>query len=246
MQNPFSKDPGNYSKFRPAYPTELFTIINTLVKNKQNCWDCGTGNGQIASELSKDFDTVYATDISRNQISQAKKIDNVHYSLQPAEKATFENDFFDLVVVGQAIHWFDFNKFYLEVERTCKPNSIIAVVGYGLFNVNTGVDEIINNFYTQTLGAFWDPERKYIDDAYQTIPFPFEEIKFPKISMKYQWDLKHLIGFLNTWSAVKHYFAKNGNNPTEDLFKLLNNNWQENEIKTVEFPILLRIGKVNV
>ena len=188
MQNPFSTDSENYSKFRPAYPTELFTIINTLVENKQNCWDCGTGNGQIASELSKDFDTVYATDISRNQIPHAKKLRNVYYSVQSAEKTNFENDLFDLVVVGQAIHWFDFHKFYLEVERACKPNSIIVVAGYGVIKIDEWTDNIIGNFYTQTVGPFWDPERQYIDKGYQTFPFPFEEINYPKISMEYRWN----------------------------------------------------------
>ncbi len=211
--------------------------------SKQNCWDCGTGNGQIASELSNDFAAVYATDISRDQISQAKKISNIHYSVQPAEKTTFENDFFDLVVVGQAIHWFDFHKFYLEVNRTCRSNSLIIVVGYGLFKIDESLDDIIDNFYHHTVGPFWDQERKYIDDEYKTIPFPFEEINNPKLSMKYQWDLKHLMGFLNTWSAVKHFIAKNGNNPTDDLFKLLYTQWRENDTRTVEFPLILRIGK---
>ena len=245
MKNPFSSNTRDYLNFRPTYPKELFTIINSLTENKHNCWDCGTGNGQIASELSKDFNAVYATDISMNQISQAKKISNVYYSVQPAEGTNFENDFFDLVVVGQAIHWFDFQKFYQEVERTCKSNSLIVIVGYGLFKIDGRIDDIIDNFYNHTIGKFWDRERQYIDEGYQTIPFPFEEIQSPKPSMKYQWDLNHLIGFLNTWSAVKHFITKNGNNPTDDLLRLLNTHWKENEARTVEFPLLWRIGKVN-
>ena len=74
---------------------------------------------------------MFATDISIKQIENAEKFENVEYSVQPAEKTNFPNETFDLVIVGQAIHWFDFEKFYQEAKRTSKKDAILVVAGYG-------------------------------------------------------------------------------------------------------------------
>ncbi len=57
------------------------------------------------------------------------------------------------------------------------------------------------------------PNDRYIDEAYQTIPFPFEEIATSELSMSFQWSAAQLLDYLNTWSALKHYRAKNSDDP---------------------------------
>ena len=244
MKDNFSSKSDNYAKYRPTYPLEFFDFLNSLLPSKMNAWDCGTGNGQIAFEISKTFENVEATDISIAQIKNAVTVDNVHYSIQAAESVNYENDFFDLIIVGQAIHWFDFEKFYSEVKRTGKKNAIVCAVGYGRMKVNLEIDTIIDEFYTNVIGTYWDEERKFIDENYQTIPFPFKEISTPNFSQKYFWDLDHLIGYLNTWSAVKHYIQKNGSNPITPLEIELKKIWGNQKLN-LYFPMLLRMGYVH-
>lgn len=245
MKDNFSSESDNYAKFRPTYPPELFDYLNSIVKIREKAWDCGTGNGQVAYELAKSFDTVFATDISQRQIDNALETNNIQYSVQSAEQAEFHNQMFDLVVVAQAIHWFDFERFYLEVTRTAKENATLCVIGYGRIKITQPIDRIITNFYTNTIGNYWDSERKYIDENYQTIPFPFEEIEAPTFENKHLWDLEHLIGYLNTWSAVKHFIRQKKYNPVNQLENELRQHWEQGEIKEVKFPILLRIGKIH-
>src|SRR3954463_16650076 len=83
---------------------------------------------------------------------------------------------FDLITVAQAIHWFDFEAFYKEVKRVIKPNGILTVIGYGLFSIDKDTDAVINRFYREVTGPYWDKERRFVDEHYQTIPFPFKEI----------------------------------------------------------------------
>lgn len=244
MKDNFSSQSDKYAKFRPTYPQEFFEYLNSIVPNKKNVWDCGTGNGQIAFELAKTFETVYATDISQSQIDNALQADNINYSVQPAEKTDFGDQKFDLIVVAQAIHWFDFEKFYREVKRTAKNNALICIVGYGRIKISKQIDETITDFYSNTIGKYWDPERKYIDENYETIPFPFEEIQTPKFENKHQWTIKHLIGYLNTWSAVKHFIKQNGFNPVDQLQTELEQLWGTEQTREVCFPILLRIGRI--
>jgi ubiquinone/menaquinone biosynthesis C-methylase UbiE len=120
MKDNFSDKSDKYAKYRPTYPQEMLDFIFSLLDKKENAWDCGTGTGQIAIELSKEFNNVYATDISKTQLDNAIKKDNIFYSVQSAEKTNFNNKTFDLITVAQAIHWFDFDKFYFEVKRTLK------------------------------------------------------------------------------------------------------------------------------
>lgn len=244
MKDNFSTQSDKYAKFRPTYPSELFEFLNENVQEKRNAWDCGTGNGQVAFELAKTFDNIFATDISQQQIDNAIQVDNILYSLQPAEQTNFDNEQFDLVVVAQAIHWFHFEKFYAEVKRTAKENALFCVVGYGRLEISNQIDNVIEDFYNNIIGKYWDKERKYIDENYQTIPFPFDEIQTPNFAITKHWTLEHLIGYLNTWSAVKHFIKQNNYNPVDKLQKDIEQLWGNEPIKQVHFPLLLRVGRI--
>ncbi|WP_338812816.1 class I SAM-dependent methyltransferase [Bernardetia sp. Wsw4-3y2] len=251
MKDNFSQHSKSYSIYRPSYPKEVFEIIYSYLDKKQNAWDCGTGNGQVADKLAQDFEKVFATDISQNQIKNAVQKENIVYSIEQAENSSFKSDFFDLIIVAQAIHWFDFNKFYQEVSRTLKKEGVFVVLGYGKLEVNEKIDAIINKLYYDILGKYWDKERKYIDENYQTIPFPFKEVeqkKNKKLFNELEWTLENLIGYLNTWSAVKHYNNQNSSNLKNDAIEIiyqdLENAWKGKEVRTVKFPILLRIGTI--
>lgn len=239
MKENFSSQSDKYAKYRPVYPADFFDYLNSLVPNKKNAWDCGTGNGQVAYELAKSFENVFATDISQSQIDNALQAGNIAYSVQPAEKTNFENQKFDLIVVSQAIHWFDFEKFYAEARRTAKENSLICVIGYGRVEISEKIDSIITDFYKNVIGIYWDKERKYIDDNYKTIPFPFSEIQTPNFANKLNWTLEHLIGYLNTWSAVKHFIKQNGYNPVNELQSKIEKYWIKEKMQEVCFPLFL-------
>lgn len=240
----FSSQSDQYAKYRPTYPTAFFDYLNSIVPGKQNAWDCGTGNGQVAYELAKIFDNVFATDISQSQIDNALQADNISYSVQPAESTRFNNNLFDLVIVAQAIHWFDFDRFYTEVRRTAKPKALLCVIGYGRLQISETIDRLITDFYAGVIGKYWDKERRYVDEDYKTILFPFEEIQTPQFENRHQWSLEHLIGYLNTWSAVKHFIKQNGYNPVEPLRPEIELYWGNAAEKDVVFPLLLRVGKV--
>ena len=112
------------------------TIILSLFREKKDAWDVGTGNGQVARILSNHFKCVHATDISEAQLANAFTADNILYSKQPAEKSSFPDQCFDLVIVAQAIHWFRFDDFYKEVKRTLKPDGKFVVIGYNLIKTH--------------------------------------------------------------------------------------------------------------
>ena len=163
--------------------------------------------------------------------------------LTPAEVTSFPDNYFDLITVAQAIHWFDFDKFYSEVRRTIKPGGVLAVVGYSLLNFNNELAVIVDNFYKNIVGKYWDKERKYIDENYTTIPFPFDEIKAPNFSINYRWTFEQFIGYLQTWSAVQNYITEHKDDPVLLIRDELKKSWV-NKYQTVCFPILLKVARI--
>lgn len=244
MKDNFSADSDRYLKYRPDYPDAFFDFLYDLLPRKELAWDCGTGTGQVAARLSQIFEMVMATDISDSQLSEAPRAENITYSKQPAEHTDFVENSFDLVVAAQAIHWFDFERFYGEVRRTSKDRGIICAVGYGNVLLPDPLCDLFNEFYNSVVGPYWDPERRYLDKGYKTIPFPFDEISAPAFSIEKIWSLDQLIGYISTWSAVKHFSSKMGFSPMPEFSAKLKNVWQGDREIEAKFPLLLRVGRV--
>jgi SAM-dependent methyltransferase len=238
----FSDHAKQYAAFRPTYPQALYDFIFSHVQNFDAAWDAGTGNGQVARDLSKRFEKVIATDISGKQLENAFQARNIFY-FQTGETVLFSMQKFDLICVAQAIHWFDREKFYGEVKRVGKPGAVVAVWGYGLFNSLPEIDSLIQNFYINTIGPYWDKERKLVDEEYKTITFPFSEIDTPNFSLAFEWTITELQGYLNTWSSVQKYLKENEINPVEKLIEQIRPVWGSEKIE-IKFPLFLRLGKM--
>lgn len=231
-----------YAQYRPEYPQALFDYILGFVKEKKLAWDCGTGNGQSAKVLSNYFEKIFATDISQKQIDNAHKEANIFYAIEPAEKTSLADKTVDLITVAQAIHWFKFESFYAEVNRVAKPGAVIAVWTYSLLNISANIDSIINEYHYKTLENFWDPERKYVDDGYSTIPFPFAKIETPSFNIEVNWTLKELNGYLNTWSALQKFMAVNSFSPANEVMNKIEQHWGDSEKRKILFPVHLKLG----
>lgn len=246
MKDNFSVQAAQYALFRPGYPAALFDFLFGQCQAFDHAWDCATGNGQMAMALAQRFREVDATDISENQLKNATPGPNIRYRIGRAEAPDFPDHSLDLITVGQAAHWFDFARFYPEANRVLKPGGILALVGYNLLKVNEKIDYVITHFYQNTLSGCWDAERRLVEEAYQTIPFPYADIRLPEMATEYRWTLDDLLGYLSTWSAVQHYVRKNGHSPVdESLRKALETAWPAAEKQTVRFPIFARVGRVN-
>jgi ubiquinone/menaquinone biosynthesis C-methylase UbiE len=239
----FSAHATDYAQFRPKYPPAFIKYISRLVRYRGVVWDCGCGNGQLSVGLADHFQLVLASDISAEQVAQAPGNKGILYTVQPSEHTDFPDEFFDMVVVGQAIHWFNHDAFYCEAYRVMGPNAVLAAIGYGLMRISPEVDAVLDHFYKNITGPYWEPECIYIDEAYNNLPFPFEPIEVPAFYMPAQWSFKHMMGYLNTWSAVKKYEQENGVNPLSLVADDFEKAWGGEERKKVVFPLFVRAGR---
>jgi ubiquinone/menaquinone biosynthesis C-methylase UbiE len=239
----FSTQAGIYAKYRPTYPAALIEYILSFVTEREAAWDCATGNGQTALLLAPYFKKIMATDVSEKQISHAIPDPVITYSVSTAEHSPFPDNSFNLITVSQAYHWFQFDAFFREATRTGKPGAVVAVWGYDLINTpDKRLDEAIHHFYTHTVGPYWDAERKYVDEKYESIPFPFRELPSKHFSIDVEWQIEDCTGYLNSWSSVQHFIKANQYNPVDELEKQLKEIWKEDEKRPFSFPLFLRIG----
>jgi SAM-dependent methyltransferase len=120
----FSTQAADYARFRPRYPREMFKYLGTVARSRALAWDCATGNGQAAVQLTEVFDRIIATDASEKQIANAEPHERVGISGRVGEESGLESGTIDLIMVAQALHWFDLDRFYAEVERLLKPRGV--------------------------------------------------------------------------------------------------------------------------
>ena len=239
----FSKQAADYAQFRPRYPQKLFDYLGSIAPSRQLAWDCGTGNGQAAVGLASVFDHVVATDASEKQIASAQSHQIVEYRVAPAENSGIASETIDLIVVAQALHWFDLNRFYAEARRVLKPDGILAASAYNLLHIEKAIDEVVNRYYYEVVGSFWPPERELVEQ-FANLAFPFREIDAPKFEMTAHWNLDHLLGYLQTWSSTQRFIAAKGGDPLEQIAADLRSAWGKPwRTRSITWPLIVRIGR---
>jgi len=239
----FSGHAADYAKFRPGYPEALFDWIAAQTAGHDLAWDCGCGNGQASLPLAARYRRVAATDFSAEQIAQAAPHPQVDYRAAPAEASGLPDRCADLVTVAQALHWFDFDKFYAEVRRVVKPGGAIVAWTYQLLRGEPAINAVLDDFYTRVLGPHWPPERKWVDLAYRGLPFPFAEIAAPPFEIRLQWSLDDLIAYVGTWSATRRRMTAEGADPMPVLRERLTPVWGAGE-REIVWPIAVKAGRV--
>jgi hypothetical protein len=150
-----------------------------------------------------------------------------------------------MVTVAQALHWLDLPSFWREVRRVARPAGVVAAWCYGGLEIEPGVDRLIGTFYRETVGPFWAPARRLVDEGYRSVDFPFDEIGAPPFQMAVQWTLPHLEGYLRSWSATANYRRARGEDPVALLHGALGAAWgRPDEAKSVRWPLRMRVGRV--
>jgi trans-aconitate 3-methyltransferase len=179
----------SYASFRPSYPRHLYDIVLGFHKGPRKLLvDLGTGHGLICRSLANDFDKVIGTDPSEGMILQAKsatrkdEYPNISFLPGSAESLPFlDNETVDMVVAGQAAHWFNYPGLFREMQRVVRPGGTLAFWGY--------TDHVFRDYPKATkllhetaygasrdlLGSYWQqPGRSIIQDYLREIKPPPE------------------------------------------------------------------------
>lgn len=244
IRNWFDQGGRIYKRFRPGYPSQLGAFLASNAPDNQLAVDIGCGNGQLTRLLAPYFRRTIGLDPSADQIANAIPKEQITYQCATAEHLPIDDSCASLITAAQAAHWFDLPAFYREVRRIGTPRGIVALISYGVLNVESPLNDRFQRFYWEEISPYWPPERKLVETGYQTIDFPFEELTYPPMEIRLEWDLTEFLGYLSTWSAVKA-IKETGH---EDLLRAFANDisaaWGENSNRlNITWPVKMRIGR---
>jgi len=240
----FSPLAASYASFRPRYPPALFDYLARSCRQRDFAWDCACGSGQATLDLAQRFAAVLGTDASAAQLAAAPAHPKVRYRAAPAEESGLGATSVDIVTVAQALHWLELAPFYAEVDRVLRPRGVLAAWTYGVLHVaGARMDQLLQEFYWDTLKLYWPAERQFVESGYRTLPFAFAEMLPPAFAMQEDWSLAQLIGYISSWSATARYLEVNGADAAAMLAQRLSPVWGDpDELKRISWPLSLRIG----
>jgi ubiquinone/menaquinone biosynthesis C-methylase UbiE len=235
----FSGQSQAYRRFRPEYPPALFEWLAASAPGDGLAVDVATGSGQAAVALAAHFRRVVATEPSAAQLDEAPAHPRVEYRRETAEAMSVASASADLLVVAQAAHWFDWPRFVSEATRVLRPGGVLALWTYGNCHVTRPVDRLVADFSRDVVGPHWPRERRHVDEGYRDLAVSLEPLAVPRFEMHARWDAAAMLGYLETWSAVRRCRSRSGRDPLALLAGPLAADWGKG-MRDVRWPLVVR------
>lgn len=243
--NWFTHGGADYARYRPEYPPELGRYLASLTAHTEKALDVGCGTGQLTRLLADNFNAVVGVDPSESQLASAEQHPAIRYLASPAETLPVDFSGFNLITVAQAAHWFNLPEFYREVRRISAPDAVLALISYGVMQLDDELQSRFQRFYVEEIGPYWPAERKMVDDGYQTLSFPFAEITPYAMNITVEWPLEALLGYISTWSAIKKAEAAGKGELLSAFAADIRQLWgRAEQPRTIVWPINMRLGNV--
>lgn len=235
----FSNRVEEYVKYRPDYPVAVIDYLQQdhgLTTNSVIA-DIGAGTGISTALLLKAGYEVFAVEPNEPMLNKAVELlhhyPGFHAVKGTAEETNLPSQSVDVIVAGQAFHWFNRDKCKPEFKRILRNNGLVVLmwnerkttsafeVEYDALIVQHAIDYVKvdhRNIDDEKMGAFFSPA-------------PFQLEIFPN---KQVFDFNGLKGRLQSSSYVP-----SGDDPgfpamIDDL-QLLFNKYQENGYITIHY-----------
>lgn len=165
----------DYAKYRDIYPDEFYQKILSLglCKDGQRVLDIGTGTGVLPRNMYKYGAKWIGTDISENQIEQAKLLAkqqnmDIEFFTCPAEKIDYPENTFDVVTACQCIWYPDHKLLAPKLSKILKKGGKFLILYMAWLPFEDAIagrsEEIILKYNPEWSGAgetrkpMWVPE----------------------------------------------------------------------------------------
>jgi SAM-dependent methyltransferase len=139
----FSNRVEDYVRYRPGYPREVIELLRAECNLTLDSVvaDIGSGTGKLTELLLPHAKRVVAIEPNLEMREAGERLLETHPNFVSvagaAEVTTLAGHSVDLIVAGQAFHWFDRERARTEFGRILKPGGSIALIWNGLQTSST-------------------------------------------------------------------------------------------------------------
>jgi SAM-dependent methyltransferase len=226
----------DYVKYRPGYPPALLNYIQDHyhLNTRETIADIGAGTGISSAPFLKAGYRVIAVEPNNEMREKLKEILSYYPQLKPingtAESTTLPDHSVDLIVAGQAFHWFDPLKSRDEFERILKPGGRVAII-WNERRTSTLFEKEYENLILKYATDYQKIDHRNIEDR------DIEKFFYPracslKIFDNYQtFDIEGLVGRLASSSYMPPRDGAAFSKVTADLEILFNKYSRDNFIQ---------------
>lgn len=225
----FSNRVENYAKYRPDYPKEIVSFLRKTIglTEKHIIADIGSGTGISSKIFLDNGNQVYGIEPNREMREAGEKYlsnyTNFHSIEASSEDTKLECESIDMIISGQAFHWFEPEATRKEFLRILKPNGYVVLFSNRRKSSNnefmSNYAELISKYAQEEFSKPLNTDKSYFFDLK-----PIHQIVFPNLQV---FDLKRLKGDL-----VSYSYIPNEGDPKfismitefENLFEKNNNN----------------------
>lgn len=187
----FSNRVENYLKYRPGYPAQIVPLLKAECSLTPDSLiaDVGSGTGFMSELFLKNGNTVYGVEPNAEMRSAGERLLAKYPKFlsvnATAEATTLPKNSIDLIVAGQAFHWFDDAKTKLEFKRVVKAGGWVVLVWNGflietsalvrgyqelLMEYGTDYQEVNREIEECNIAAFFSPHE------HRQARFPFKQV----------------------------------------------------------------------
>ncbi|CAF2355198.1 unnamed protein product [Rotaria sp. Silwood2] len=119
-----------YEQARPSYPNEVIDLIKSLYNKPNIIIDLGAGTGKLTRLLAPiDAQEIIAIEPISTMRENLKHIPLITKIIDgTAENISFEDNTIDIILCGQAFHWFANYRALTELNRVLKPKGLLILI----------------------------------------------------------------------------------------------------------------------
>ncbi len=130
----FSNRVENYIRYRPGYPKEVISFLQTVcgLRPESVIADIGSGTGILAELFLANGNRVFGIEPNREMREAGERLLAVYPSFTSvdasAEATTLPGQCVDFITAGQAFHWFDRARCRDEFRRILRPGGWVVLI----------------------------------------------------------------------------------------------------------------------
>lgn len=181
----YTRKAQTYAKYRPDYAPEALIVFRDSVTlpPESTAIDVGSGTGMLTRHLLGYCEKVFALEPNpaMREIAEREMGDQPGFrSLRGrAEDIPLPDHSIDLIVVGQAIHWFYPEETLAEFQRIAKPMAWLLLAH--IRSMDESLNQAMNDIFTESNGCLPSnqrPSSNQVTNSYYFNGGKFETLRF--------------------------------------------------------------------